>query len=389
MRRRVQAAAATVAFALITSALSGCSKPKESASSPSVLRLGALVPLSGDSGPTGQRMLPAYELAVKEANDAGGVLGHKVELVTGDDACDPGTAVTAANEMVAKDITVSVGGACSAATVPVLKAFRAAGIPMIIPGSNSTDLLAPKYDSVFLLSGTTAIEAQRAVDFMRNAGSHRVALVDDGTSFPETLARAAGTSVQQPGTGITMAAELKLSQGAANYPRIVEAVHETNTDMVFFTGYYVEAAKLIRDLRAGGYTGKIMLSDAGTDPQLFKELTADRAEGVYGWTLPLAQFEPKASTWAEKYKSATGMAPGPFTMQAYDAVRLALSAVKRAGSLDRAKVRAAIAGTRPGDVELLSGPSRFSANGTQENPTFVLLRIRNGAFALARQDGGE
>src|SRR5204863_8287625 len=137
MRRRIHSIVALVAFALVTSGLSGCGRPQHADSSPSMLRLGALVPLSGDSGPTGQRMLPAYQMAVKEANDAGGVLSHRVELITGDDACDPGTAVTAANAMVARNITVSVGGACSAATVPVLKAFRVAGVPMIIPASNS------------------------------------------------------------------------------------------------------------------------------------------------------------------------------------------------------------------------------------------------------------
>ena len=94
-------------------------------------------------------------------------------------------------------------------------------------------------------------------------------------------------------------------------------------DVVFFTGYYAEAATLIRDLRAANYTGQIMLSDAGTDPTLFTLISPAEAEGVYGLTLPLAQFEPRAKAWAARYKSAYGMEPGPFTMQAYDAVRLA------------------------------------------------------------------
>ncbi len=121
------------------------------------------MPLTGDNGEVGQRLVEAQQMAVKEVNDAGGVLGHRVELVTGDDACDSGTAVVKANDLVGEDIAVSVGGACSQATVPALKVFRDAGIPMIIPASNSTDLLAPGYDSVFLLSGTTKIEAQRAL----------------------------------------------------------------------------------------------------------------------------------------------------------------------------------------------------------------------------------
>jgi branched-chain amino acid transport system substrate-binding protein len=331
-------------------------------------------------------MIKASQMAVKEANDAGGVLGHRVELIFDDDACDPGTAVVRAKELVLKDITVSVGGGCSVAAVPVLKVFRDAGIPMIIPSANSTDLLAPGYDSVFLLSGTTKIEAERAVTALANLHVSRVAVVHDGTSFSETLASATVASLSRPESKITVAGQLKLSQGGTSYPRVVETVLRERADAVFFTGYYPEAATLIRDLRAANYLGEIMLSDAGTDPVLFTVLNAAQAEGVYGLTLPVPQFEPRAAAWAARYKAAYGNDPGPFTMQAYDAVRLALDAIRRAGTLDRAAVRNAIASTAPGDVELLSGPSKFNPDGTQDNPTFMLLRIHNGAFALVRQD---
>jgi branched-chain amino acid transport system substrate-binding protein len=381
-RRRVGAVAAAFALALLAGGLSACSEPDKPAPAP-IVRLGTLMPLTGVTGPVGQRQLEAQQMAVKEANDAGGVLGYRVELVTGDVKCDPETAVEKANEMVGENITVSVGGSCSKATVPVLKVFRDAGIPMIIPAANSTDLLAPGYDSVFLLSGTTKIEAQRAVAAMGRLDTRRLAVVDDGTSFPETLAAATVAGVRQRGSTITLATQLKLSQGATSYPRIVQAVLSNRADMVFFTGYYAEAATLIRDLRAANYTGQILLSDAGTDPALFGLLSPAEAEGAYGLALPLAQFEPRAKAWAARYKAAYGKEPGPFTMQAYDAVRLALNAIQRAGSLDQSAIRKAIAATTPGDIQLLSGPPQFKPDGTQVNPTFMLLQARNGAFTLA------
>jgi branched-chain amino acid transport system substrate-binding protein len=385
---RIRAVTAALAVALVAGGLSACGQTDEADKvdkSPQVVRLGALIPLSGANAPTGRRMVEAFQMAIKEANDAGGVLGHQVELVTGDDACDPGTAVMRANELVDKDITVSVGGACSQATVPALKVFREAGVPMIIPVSNSTDLLAPRYDSVFLLTGTTKTEGQRAVSVMAKLGTRRLALIDDGTSFPQTLATATAASVREPGSTTTLVAQLTLIQGGSGYPRIVETVLRERADMVFFTGYYTEAATLIRDLRAAGYPGKIMLSDGGTDPALFALLTPEQAEGVYGLTLPVAQFEPRAKGWAERYKAAYGKDPGPSTLLAYDAVRLALDAIKRAGSLDRAAVRKAIATTTAGDIELLSGTPQFNPDGSRMNPTFILLQIRGGTFV--RQAG--
>ncbi len=384
MPHRLRTAVALLATLLI-GGVAACSQPEETDSTPDVVRLGALVPLTGDNAPTGQRLAEAYQIAVKDVNDAGGVLGKKVELVVSDDACDPGTAVVKANEMTGRDITVSVGGGCSVAAVPTLKVFRTAGIPMIIPAANSTDLLAPGYDSVFLLAGTTTLEAEKAVDAMEKLGRRRLLVIDDGTSFPQTVAAAAVASVQKKGGPLTLAGQMRVSQGATSYPRVLDKVKEVDADLVFFTGYYPEAGRMIRDLRDGGYTGTIMLSDAGTDPTLFDVLDDKQAEGVYGITLPLAQFEPKAAAWAEKYRASYGHEPGPFTMQGYDAVRLAANAIERAGTTDHEAVRKAIADTKPGDIELLSGPAQFAANGTQPNPTFVLLQIKDGAFTLVRK----
>ncbi|MEU8228437.1 branched-chain amino acid ABC transporter substrate-binding protein [Actinoplanes sp. NPDC048967] len=373
-----------VAVAVVLAALAGCGGPAAeteggSAPSPGTIRLGTLVPLTGRSSPSGEAMVNAARLAVSEANAAGGILGRQVELAVEDDACDPGTAVTAARTLVGKDIVASVGGYCSSATVPTLKIFRAAGVPMVVAQSNSTDLLAPKYDNVFLICGTVTAEADFAVDWMKRLGGHRVAVVHDGTSFPVTLAESTATAARRT-AGLTVTGQFELSQGAPDYSRIAGSVRAGKADIVYYTGYYAEAGQLIKDLRGNGFTGKIVVGDGATDGPLLENLTPAQSRDVYGTALIFPEFLPELADWSKRYQAAFGAPPGPSTVEAYDAVNVALDAVKRAGSTDREAVRKAIAAT---DLAAMSGPLSFNPDGTRTTPKFLLLRAENGKFGLA------
>jgi branched-chain amino acid transport system substrate-binding protein len=372
----------SVAVAVVLAAPAGCGgTAAETAGAPapsSGIRLGTLVPLTGRSSPSGEAMVNGARLAISEANAAGGILGRQVELVVEDDACDPGTAVTAARTLVGKDIVASVGGYCSSATVPTLKIFRSAGVPMVVAQSNSTDLLAPKYDSVFLICGTVSAEADFAVSWMKRLGGHRVAVVHDGTSFPVTLAQSTAAAAKRTGD-LAVTGQFELSQGAPNYSRIAGAVQAGKADIVYYTGYYAEASQLIKDLRGSGFTGKIVVGDGATDGPLLANLTPAQSRDVYGTALIFPEFLPELAEWSKRYQAAFGAPPGPSTVEAYDAVNVALDAVKRAGSTDREAVRKAIAAT---DLPAMTGPLSFNPDGTRTTPKFLLLRAENGKFAL-------
>jgi branched-chain amino acid transport system substrate-binding protein len=323
-------------------------------------------------------MLNAAKLAVSEANAAGGVLGRQVELLAEDDACDPGTAVNAAQNLVRKDIAVSVGGYCSSAVVPTLKIFRSAGVPMIVAQANSTDLLRPKYDSVFMICGTVGAEADFAVAWMKRMGGTRLALVHDGTSFPVTLSDSTAAVARKTGD-LTVTDELKLSQGAPSYTRIADSVLAGRADVVYFTGYYAEANQLIKDLRNAGFTGKIVVGDGATDGPLLNDLSAAQSKNVYGTGMIFPLLVPDLKDWSARYTAAVGSAPGPSTVEAYDAVKVALDAIRRAGSVDHEAIRAAIAAT---STTFVSGPVSFNPDGSRTVPTFLALRAVDGDFTL-------
>jgi branched-chain amino acid transport system substrate-binding protein len=365
---------------LVAGALAGCgSDGPRPAAKPDPIRLGALVPLSGPNAQSGREMRDGGQLAVKEANDAGGVLGRPVELTISDDGCDPGTAVSEANKLVALDIAVSVGGYCSGATVPTLKIFRTAGVPMVIPLSNSTDLLEPGYDSIFLISGTVGAEGTFALAWMRRIGSKRLVIVHDGTSFPLTLAQAAAASAARPNSGVSLIGQFPLSQGAPSYTRIAGQIAASGGDTVYFTGYYSEANRLILALRAAGYAGKIIVGDGSADTPLLKNLTAEQSKDLYGTALMVPELMPGLAEWSKRFRAATGRAPASSAPEAYDAVRLAIDAIRRAGTIEHEAVRRALASTT--DLRLLSGMAQFNPDGTRVSPNFLFLAVRDGRFA--------
>jgi branched-chain amino acid transport system substrate-binding protein len=364
-----------------SAALGGCGNDaaRPAAEQPATIRLGALVPLSGTNAQSGREMRDAAQMAVDETNAAGGVLGRQVKLLVLDDACDPGTAVVEANKLVAQDITASVGGYCSSATVPTLKVFRDAGVPMVIALANSTDLLVPKYDNIFLISGTVAAEGAFAIAGMRRMGSKRLVIVNDGTSFPVTLGKATAESAALPGTGIRVIATHELSQGATSYARLSRQILAENVDTVYFTGYYGEANQLIKDLRSVGFTGRIFVGDGATDGPLLTDLTPAQTKDVYGTAVMVPALMPSLAEWSTRFAAVTGRQPSPGGPQCYDAVTVALDAIKRAGTVEHAAVRAAIAATP--SLPLLSGTVKFNADGTRAHPIFLLLDVRDGKLA--------
>jgi branched-chain amino acid transport system substrate-binding protein len=379
------ASAAVLTALLLLAGLSACGgeddTPQSGASSAAAattIRLGSLAPISGRNSYSGEAMVNAAKLAVAEVNAAGGVLGRQVELVAEDDACDPGTAVTAAQTVVKKDVAAFVGGYCSSAVVPTLKIFHDAGIPMIIALANSTDLLKPGYDSLFMICGTVIAEAEFAVDWMKKLGGTRLSVVHDGTSFPVTLADSTAEQARKTGK-LKVAGELKLSQGAGDYRRTALSIIGSKADIVYYTGYYGEANQLIKDLRAEGFTGKVVVGDGATDGPLLENLTEAESREVYGTALLVPEFMPELKAWSQRYKAAYGTDPGPSTAESYDAVMVAVEAIKRAGSTDHEAIRTALGDT---DYTGLSGPMTFNDDGTRVVPKFLLLKADGKKLTL-------
>lgn len=344
--------------------------------------LGAVVPRSGSSAPSGVYMANGMKMAVKEINAKGGVLGgRKLELDIQDEACDPTQATAAANKLVSSGVVVSVGGYCSGATLPTLPVFNRANVPMIIPAANSYELVQQNLPNVFLINGTGVQQAAKALDFLTTQGVKTVALIDDKTSYSSNITDQTSKDIAAQG-GITVALKTSITPGESDYSSVVNQVKSANPELVYFTGYYQEAGLVINQLRASGYQGTIMVADGSVDPSLIKIAGGSNAEGVFATMTQTPATIEGAGSWIADYTKQFGSAPGPYSTQSYDAVRLAAEAIRKAGSTDGRKIISALKGID--GFKLFSGPLKFTKQGTLSDGGFQILVVKNGEFVLSK-----
>lgn len=341
--------------------------------------LGMVTPLSGSSAAIGPYMKNGAKLAVDEINSDGGVDGRELKLIVEDGACDAKTAAAAANKLVTQEVDISVGGYCSGATLPTLPIFNKAGVPMLIPAANSTELVDQGLDNVFLINGTGTQQADAAVAYMEKAGATKVALMDDNTSYSVDIADLTGERLKESG-GPELVAHESVTAGESDYSANVNAVLKADPDFVYWTGYYQEGGLIIRQLRQAGYDGAVMVGDGSVDAKLMEIAGDQNADGILATMTQTPDTIEGAEDWISNYKDKFGSAPGPYSTQSYDAVRVAAEAVKNAGSTETGAVIDALEGID--GFELFSGPLKFTDEHTLSSGGFQILESQDGTFVL-------
>lgn len=375
MRRTIAAGAALMTMAAASGCSSGLLGDDEDKDGP--VKIGLVVPLSGSSAPIGPSMRNGAQLAVDEINDAGGVLGRKVELDVEDEACDPATSVAAANKVVSNGAVAVVGGYCSSSTLPMLPVFAKAGIPVVDPAANSEELVEQGLDNFFLINPTGSQQADAARTWIGERGAHQVAIVDDNTSYSVDIAERTRDLVEADGVSTS---STSVTAGESDYSSAVSDVLSEDPDLVYWTGYFQEGGLLVNQLRRAGYDGDVMIADGSVDPSFVKIAGDDNAEGVFATMTQTPDTIEGAEDWIASYRDEFDSEPGPYSTQSYDAVRVAVAAIKDAGSTDGDDVIAALEDLD--GFEIFSGPLHFTEEHTLSEGGFQVLVVKHGKFVL-------
>ena len=331
-------------------------------------------PMTGQYASFGEQMKRGAEMAVADLNAAGGVLGQKLLLTIGDDACDPKQAVAVANKMVSDGVVFMAGHFCSGSSIPASNVYTEEGILQISPASTNPKLTEEGGDNVFRVCGRDDQQGIVAGNFLADKyGNKKIAVLHDKTAYGKGLADE--TKKQLNKRGIKEAMYEAYTAGEKDYSAIISKMKAAGIDVFYLGGYHTEAGLMVRQAREQGYGVQLVSGDALVTDEYWK-ITGDAGEGTLMTFSPDPRKNEVALPVVEKFRKG-GYEPEGYTLYTYGAIQAWAQAVEKAGSTDLDKV---IATLRSSKFETVLGSIGFDMKGDVTAPGYVWYVWSDGNY---------
>jgi branched-chain amino acid transport system substrate-binding protein len=340
--------------------------------------LGEYGSLSGTTATYGKSTHEGITMAVDEINKAGGVLDKKIRVKVEDDASKPEQAATVVTKLINSDNVLAVlGEVASSRSLAAAPICQAAGVPMISPSSTNPKVTQVG-DYIFRTCFIDPFQGPMIARFAKDKLSAKTAAIlqDVKNAYSVGLTEVI-TKEFNDGGGKILATE-SFSEGDKDFRAQLTRIKRTNPDVIFIPAYYTEVGIIARQARSLGMKQPMLGGDGWDSPKLI-EIGKDAVEGCYFSThySPLSK-DPRVVKFVADYKQRFNKVPDALAAVAYDAARITVDAIKRAGSTDRDKIRDALAATK--DFPGVTGNITIDEDRNAVKP-LVILQVKNKEYA--------
>ena len=275
-------------------------------------------PMSGQYASFGSQLKAGAEMWVKDVNAKGGILGEKVKLIIGDDACDPKQAVAVANKFAGQGVTYVAGHFCSGSSIPASKVYTEEGIIQVSPASTNPAFTDKGGPNVFRVCGRDDQQGEVAGAFLaKEYKGKKVAIIHDKTAYGKGLADATRKNMKKG--GLKEAMYEAFTAGEKDYSALVSKLKANNIDAVYLGGYHTEGGLIVRQMRDQGMSTKLISGDALVTAEYW-QITGDAGEGTLMTFSPDPRNNPEAAPLVKKFKAA-GIEPEGYVLYSYAALK--------------------------------------------------------------------
>lgn len=308
------------------------------------IKIGMITDKVGPAKPYAEPVAAGAVFAVKELNAKGGLLGRQVELLIEDDQGRPDISATAARKLVDQGVAFILSVSLTPATQQAQSVTLETKTPHLTP-SNSGDTLTTQIQNPnFWQTGPLgSTQIATLLSYASQKNYKKVALVTENSDLGQLINRFFKAGIEK--AGMQIVAEEVVPRGSTTAEPQMQKVRAAAPDAIFLTGVLTpENALILRAYRQLGLKAPLLGNYNFSVPQ-----TAVVAKGLVDGLVFVDAFDPakpQTRQFIEAFKKDTGTEPYNLNGYGYDGILLVADAIKRAGSTDKEKVRAAMQATK-------------------------------------------
>jgi branched-chain amino acid transport system substrate-binding protein len=342
---------------------------------PKVLRIGAVIPLSGAAEGYGRNVKNGLTLAMEEINGKGGINGRQLDILFEDDRSDEQTSKNKTDALIHNsDVPLIIGGVLSNLALAMAPICEQNKVILLSPTASSPKLSGiGKYFFRNYPSDTLEgrIMAEYAVRRMR---IRSVAILYIDKEYGQGITTVFKTRFAELGGVVTY--EKAYPEGTTDFKSYITDIKANPPDAVYMPGYYTEVAAILKEIQSQNLNVKRISTQGMAQPMII-EIAADAAEGVI---YPQPPFDPESKdheiqAFVSAYKAKFPTKPDVDAAFSYDALNIVAQAIEKCANYP-ADLRERLADT---NYRGITGEIQFSSNGDIDI-TPRMFQIKGGQF---------
>jgi branched-chain amino acid transport system substrate-binding protein len=363
------------------------------------LRVGGILPLTGNLAFLGPPEIAGVGLAVSDINAAGGVKGAKAchDVQDSGDSTDMAVSTASAGTLVASKPSVVIGAASSSVSLNVVDTFADNKVVEVSPANTAVDLsgYSPWY---FRTAPPDGVQGNALGTLISTDGYTKVGFLVFNDTYGTGLRNVVEKTVTDAGGSCTYGCQGdgdEFPAGQTTFSAEVSGVLASKPDAIVVLAFD-ETKSIVPELKAQGWDmSKVYLTDGNTSDfsEDFAKGTLEGAQGTIPGADPDATFKDRVSGWAEVGEGKP-LKDYSYAAESYDATILAALAAVKGGATDSQTIRdnyAAVSGATKGEecksfedcVKLLddgkeiryTGPSGIGPIDKQNDPSSAFVGI--------------
>lgn len=286
------------------------------------LKIGAILPLTGDLASYGVDTKRSIDLALKQYNEKGGILGKKIELVIEDSQGKTESATKAINKLITIDKVIAILGPLSSqevlAIAPIANKNK---IPIISPSSTDNSIsMAGEY--IFRTINADYVENQAFSNYIKNNYNFKgIAIIANEATGTLSYANSFEKFYKYIG-GIILIEEI-FPENQKDFKSIIYKILKHKPDAIYISGYSTEIGLLIKQIREYNNNIQILSYQSAEDPRVV-DIAGEAVNGViYSTTsLPDKLLGGAKEKFNADFQNEYSKKPGIFSSEIYDALNI-------------------------------------------------------------------